>query len=180
MFDKLNEKDKKTLKKGSMAIALIAVLLIAMKGYGDWNSKSTEYKSIESSLKKLDIKDPAYNRMLNNVPVFKMPTNEQLQKEEFRDSLDQLFDGLRITTEPWQEVSLRSSAVPTLPGYNILKLKTSGNCRFDLILTLLAELKSNPYLVSVEELNIECDPQNPQMAKFTITLSTFTKIKRGK
>ncbi len=179
MFEKLSDKDKQTLKKGSIALAVIAVLLVGMKVYGDWNNKTLEYKSIDSALEKLDISDNVFTKTLNAVPIFLMPKDEQSQKEEFRNSLDQLFDDLRITTETWQEVTAKTNAVTGLAGYGYLKLKTSGTCRFDQILDLLSSLKGNPYVFSVEELNLETDPQNVRQVKFIITLSTLV-TKRGK
>lgn len=179
MLNKLSDKDKQTLKKGLMAAVIIVVFVVGMKVYGDWDTKTLAYKSKEASLKKLDIPDSVFNRTLNVVPVFQMPKDEQAQKEDFRNSLDQLFDQLRISSDPWQEVTVKTNTVSSLPGYGTLKLKTSGTCRFDQILDLLSALKSNPYLVSVEELNIESDAQDSRQVKFALTLSTFV-TKRGK
>ncbi len=180
MFDKMNEKDKKTIKKGGIGIVAVLVLIIAVQGYGSWNKKTTDYNTIVSQLKTLNVPDSARKRTMEIVPVFLMPKDEQTQKTLFRNSLEQLFEQLQITTEPWQEVTTSKS--PILTGYGALRLKASGSCRFEQILNLLSELKQNPYLVGIEEFHVECNPQNPQQADFSITVSTITlpQSKRGK
>ena len=175
MFDKLNEKDKKTIKYGGIAIAVIIVLLFGSQGYSDWNQKTTENKSLNANIKAIELSDSAREKQLKTIPVFEMPKDEQTQKSDFRSYLDRQFNDLGIVTSPWQEIPEKSS---TLEGYDLLSLNSKGTCRFDLLLELLASLKYNPYLAGIEELNIECDPQNSQQATFSITLSTFTK--RGK
>ncbi len=180
MFDKMNEKDKKTIKKGGIGAMAVVVLFVAAQGYGTWNKKISEYNTIDSQLRTLNVTDSTRKKMLESVPVFQMPKGEQDQKPLFRDSLDQLFAEVGINTEPWQEVA--TSKTPVIAGYGSLRLKASGSCRFDQILRLLALLKQNPYLVGIEELHIECNPQNPQQAEFSIQVSTITltQSKRGK
>ena len=177
MFNNLNERDKKTIKMGAIAAAAIIVLLLALKGYSNWDNKRKEYDSLVSSINSLNISDAAQKKLLSDVPVFQLPQDEQTQKEDFRKELEREFDSLRIQTDPWQEVTTKKSY---LSGYGTLFLKTSGSCRFQQILDLLAIIKDNPYLVGIEELHIECDPQNPQQANFNITVSTFTANKKGK
>jgi hypothetical protein len=181
MFDKLSEKDKKTLKMGGIAAVVILVLMLTMQGYGSWNKNKDEYNELINDLNKVNLTDSMRNTQISNVPKFQMPQTQQTQKTLFRDELDGLFDELRITTaEPWQDLETKTRAVPGVPaGYDILQLKCSGSCRFEQILDLLAGLKNNPYLAGIEELNIQCEPQNPQQATFSITVSTFTNNKRG-
>lgn len=176
MFEKLSEKDKKTLKNGAIAVVAIAVLMLTMQGYGSWNQNQGEYDKLMKDLNKVNLTDSMRSRQLNAVPEFQMPRPKQDQKEAFRNELDALLDSLRIDTEPWQEVTVKKSP---LTDYGFLLLKCSGSCRFEQILDLLAGLKSNPYLAGIEELSIQCDPQNPQQADFAITVSTFTNNKRG-
>jgi hypothetical protein len=180
MFDKMNEKDKKTIRMGGIGAVVVVVLFIAVQGYGNWNKKTTEYKTMVNQLKTLNVADSARNRALEIVPVFLMPKDEQTQKTLFRNSLEQLFEQLQINTEPWQEVATSKS--PIMTGYGALRLRTSGSCRFEQILRLLAELRQNPYLVGIEELHFECNPQNPQQTEFSIQLSTITssQSKRGR
>lgn len=176
MFEKLNEKDKKTLKMGGIGAAAILVLLLTMQGYGNWHKNTAEYNDLEAALKTVNLPEPLRKRQMETVPRFLMPQATQQQKTAFRDELDRELDDLGIDTEPWQEVTVKTSP---LEGYGFLKLKCSGSCRFSQILDLLAALKTNPYLAGIEELNIQCNPQNPQQADFSITVSTFTNNKRG-
>jgi hypothetical protein len=136
-----------------------------------------EYNKMNAELKSLNVQDSAYKRIMSAIPVFQMPKEQQAQKTAFRDELDKELDQVRITTDPWQEVTSKQSLVP---GYDTLRLKSSGSCRFEQILDLLAILKNNPYLVGIEDLHITCDAQNPQQADFSVTVSTITLPKRGK
>ena len=176
MFEKLSEKDKKTLKMGGIGAVVVIVLVFGTQGYSNWNRKKTEYNALDTKLKSLNVTDSARERLMYSVPIFQMPKDEQTQKTDFRSYLDKQFDGLGIVTSPWQETPTKTSL---LAGYELLCLNSKGSCRFEQILYLLADLKTNPYLAGIEALHIECDPQNPQQATFDITLSTFTS-KRGK
>ena len=179
MFEKLNEKDKKTATMGGMAILAFLVLFIVYQGYNTRESKDREYRSIKSNLNILNMSESQYKSLLNAVPIFQMPADEEQQKTNFRNSLDLLFERLQITSDPW--VTVVSSKLKPPPGYGVLCLKTSTNreCRFQTILNLLAALKQNPYLAGIEEFKITCNEDNPQMANFSIILSTFTNNKRG-
>jgi hypothetical protein len=182
MFEKMNEKDKNTIKKGGIAAVVVVVLVVAVQVYGNWNKEKAEYNSIENQLRILNVPESARKKTLEAVPVFLMPKDEQNQKTLFRNSLDQLFEQLGIYTDPWQEVTTTKTPIMTGAGYGALRLKASGSCRFVQIFNLLASLKQNPYHVGIEELHIECDPQNPQQADFSIQVSTITltQSKRGK
>lgn len=180
MFNKMNEKDKNTLKKGGIAVAAVVVLVVAVQVYGNWNTKKAESDTIDNQLRTLNVPDNVRSKTLGSIPVFIMPKDGQTQKELFRNSLDQSLEQLRISTDPWQEIT--TNKTPTVSGYSSLSLKTSGSCRVDQILSLLASLKQNPYLVGIEELHIECNQQNPQQADFSIQVSTIAlpQSKRGK
>jgi hypothetical protein len=177
MLNNMNEKDKKTIKTGAIAAAAIIILIGTMQGYSKWNAKKDEDKKLTSNIRTLDIPDSAYNKLRSDVPVFQFPQDEQTQKENFRTELEEEFKSVRIETKPWEEVLTKQTTSGT---YGKLYLKTNGTCRFQQILDLLAVLKENPYLVGVEELHIDCDPQNPQQATFNIKVSTFTTNKKGK
>ncbi|MBN1973766.1 MAG: hypothetical protein JW787_09020 [Sedimentisphaerales bacterium] len=178
MLEKLNEKDKNTLKMGGIGAIVLVVLVIAYQGFNQRAQKLKELKRLELTYKSLDVSENVHKRIMAAVPIFQMPGNEQNQKTYFRNSLNQKFEQLGITTAPWQEVAGGKTHIPP-QGYGVLLLRTSGSCRFDNILTLLADLKENPYYVGVEELNIQCDPQNPQQATFIITLSTYTNNRKS-
>ena len=57
MFEKLNEKDKKTATMGGVAVLAIVVLLVFYQGYSVKETKAKEYKSIDSDLKTLKMSD---------------------------------------------------------------------------------------------------------------------------
>lgn len=179
MLEKLNEKDKKTVKIGGLAAILLLVLFGTYQGYNLWESKKKDTKKLDSELVALNMTESAHKNLMATVPVFQMPKDEETQKTNFRSSLNQLFEQMRINTDPLVEVAAGNTIRPPV-GYGALCLKTSssGTISFQNILYLLAALKENPYLAGIEELKITCDQQNPQLANFSIVLSTFTNNKR--
>jgi len=181
MFENLNEKDKKTLTMGVVAVLGLVVMVLGYFGYSTWEQKKSEYDAKDKDIKTLNLTDSAYNNLLATVPIFQMPLDQETQKNNFRDSLSTLFDDLRISTELWVEVPAnKAERLPVGYGKLCLKTSTSGNCSFQSILNLLAALKENPYLAGIEEFKITCDPQNPQSASLSLVLSTFTNNRNNK
>lgn len=184
MLEKLNEKDQKTLKMGGLAVLVLAVAFAGYQGYNYWTAQNKISKDLNRDFKTLNMSDSVHKKLISDVPVFQMPADDSTQKTVFRDSLNLLFEQMRISTDPWVDVAAGNSIRPPA-GYGALSLKTStkGTVSFQNILYLLAALKENPYLVGIEELKITCDPQNPQLANLSIVLATFTdnrNIKRAK
>ncbi len=182
MFEKMNEKDQKTIKMGGLAVLALIVAFSVYQGYDYWTIQKKKAKELNNDLDALKMNDSAHKKLMADVPIFQMPQEDSIQKTNFRNYLNQQFEQLRISTDPWVEVAKPSNAVRPPANYNALSLKTStrGTARFQDILNLLAALKQNPYYVGIEELKITCDPQNPQLATLSIVLTTFTNNKRAK
>ena len=112
------------------------------------------------------------------VPVFETPQAEEKQKFLFRDKLHEQLKKAGINTEPLQFLPVRK---PEGVSYKVLKIKCKGKCKFDQLLDFLANLKENPYLVGVEELQIQCDTKEPpekrkdKEIEIDLTVSTFVK-----
>ena len=179
MLEKLSEKDQKTVKTAGLAILAFILAFGCYYGQTYWTAQSKTTKELEKDLKTLNLSDSAHKKLLADVPVFQMPVDESNQKTLFRNSLNQLFEQMRISTDPWVQVN-PSNSLRTPTGYGVICLKSStkGTVSFQNILYLLAALKENPYLAGIEELKITCDPQNPQIASLSIVLSTFVNNKR--
>jgi len=179
MLEKLNEKDQKTLKTGGLAVLVLAVAIAGYQGYNYWNAQNKITKDLDRDFKTLTMNESAHKKLIADVPAFEMPADDSTQKTRFRDSLNLLFEQMRISTDPWVDVT---AGIRPPAGYGALSLKTStkGTVSFQNILYLLAALKENPYLVGIEELKITCDSQNPQLATLSIVLATFTDNRNTK
>ena len=181
MFEKLSEKDQKTLKMGGLAALVLAVAFTVYQGYNYWETQKKKQDNFDRDFRALNMDESAHKKLMANVPVFQMPEGESEQKTKFRDSLNLLFEQMRISTDPWVEVAAGNSIRPPA-GYGALSLKTStrGTVSFQSILNLLGALKQNPYLVGIEEFKISCDQDNPQYANLSIVLATFIDNKNNK
>ena len=169
MAIKLSEKDKKTLKLGAIAAICIIVFTFGLQGYELRKKQIESYKELQGKFKTIESK----NNLAATVPVFEMPLEKDEQRFTFRDRLNVQFDSARINNVLIQEEGTK--AMTGASGYDLLRLKCTGQCSFTQLLNLLADLKQNPYLVGIEELRFKFDSNNQQQADFTLTVSTLTK-----
>jgi hypothetical protein len=114
--------------------------------------------------------------VLSIVPVFEPPRSEETQKFLFRDKLYEQLKKAGIKNEPLTFLATRTTR--NAP-YGVLRIKCKGKCQFDQLLDFLAALKENPYLVGVEELNVQCDTKEPpekrKEVEIDLTVSTFVE-----
>ncbi|MBN2588346.1 MAG: hypothetical protein JXA96_00670 [Sedimentisphaerales bacterium] len=180
MLDNLNQKDMRALKLGAVGIAAMVFLLVVWDVNERWTKAQESFETINTKLDTLDTIDMTkaeYAALKNTVPVFEMPVEKGVQKFLFQDSLNEQFKKSNIKSQPWEEINCKSKL---LTGYEVLALKTSGKCNITQLIDLLAKLKENPYLISIEELMIKTDEKNKQQVNFEMTLSTpAKKISKG-
>ncbi len=175
MLEKLNQKDVRALKLGAAGIAAIVILLFVWDVNERWTKAQEAYDTTNTKLDTLDtinMTKAEYAALKSTVPVFEMPMERDEQKFRFQDSLNEQFKKTNIKSLPWEEIDCKSKL---LTGYEVLALKTSGKCNITQIFDLLANLKENPYLISIEELMIKTDEKNKQEVNFEMTLSTPAK-----
>ena len=180
MFKKMKPKDARALKLGVIGAAAIVVLLFFMDINERW-AKAQESSGIVNNkletLSKINTTKAEYAALKNAVPAFEMPVERDQQKFLFQDSLNEQFKKSSVKSQPWEEIDCKSKL---LTGYEVMALKTSGKCNVTQMFDLLAKLKENPYLISIEELTIRSDEKNKQEVNFEMTLSTPVKIKGNK
>ena len=172
MLEKLNPRDARALKLGAAVIAALIVLLFVGHLKENWKKAKESFDTVNTKLVTLaavDMTETKYAALLNAVPAFEMPKKKEEQKFLFQDSLNVQFKKANINSQPWQETGGNSTL---LTGYEVLNLKTSGKCNITQLFDLLANLKENPYLISIEELTIHRDIKNKQQVNFDITVST--------
>ena len=172
MISKLNQKDIRALKMGAIGVAAILIFVFALEGHDRWNQAKQLSSQLEMKLDNIDLDKAKRSGLTSIVPVFEMPVEKETQRFLFRDRFNEQLTNARIKSQPIQEVPGGKSPVA---GYELLRLKCSGKCRFEQILNLLADLKNNPYLVGIEEMRIKKDAKNKNQVEFDLTVSTLVK-----
>jgi hypothetical protein len=172
MIAKLSQRDKRALKLGALSIAAILVFVFATAWLEHWTQVRESLVVARADLRIISPNKAKQEGLLTIVPVFEMPERQEEQKFLFRDKFNEQLKKAGIKSGPVQFSAGKSARQD---GYTLVLLKFSAKCKFDQVLDLLAELKNNPYLVGIEQLNIKCDPKKRQEVELDLTLSTFAK-----
>lgn len=178
MFNKISERDKRTLMFGAVAIILILGYVFVLPWYDDWMEVRTILKAKRSQLKLIDPGDDeasikAAAELAQAVPVFEMPLPESRQAPLFRDKFTEQVNKTSIKAKTLQPIGTRSGN--RVSGYKTLKYQCRAKCNLNQILDLLANLNSNPYLAGIEDISFKCDQKNRQQMDLVLTVSTFAK-----
>ena len=179
MLEKLNPKDVRALKLGAIGIAAVFALLLVLEFKERWICVKESFDAMNTRLNTLaaiDVTESEYAGLKSIVPVFEMPVEKEKQKFLFQDSLNEQLKKAKINSQPWEEIVSKNKL---LTGHELLRLKTSGKCNITQLFDLLANLKENPYLMSIEELLMKRDAKNQQQVEFDITVSTPVKSSKG-
>jgi hypothetical protein len=171
-MDKLSERDIRALKIGAVCVVAILVFLFATWWRDHWVKVRADKDKVKAQLDAISTDRVKQAGFTSIVPVFEMPVTEEKQKFLFRDKLNDQLKKAGIKSKPLQVLSTVKSPQA---GYKLLRLKCSTKCKFAQVLDLLARLNDNPYLVSVEEMRIKCDPKKRQDVDLDLTVSTFVK-----
>lgn len=177
-YNKLSSRDKRSVQIGA---ALVGVILIWGLIISPWKESRQMVKyEISSISKKLALAgfnapagDMAKNRgLIKTVPYVEQPETENQQRITFRQSVyDQLKKaGLNTTAGPEFLGKLDSGTAS-----KSLKLKCTVKCSYQQFLSFIADIYNNPYLVSIEELQLRADEKNRSQLTVTIVVSTFIK-----
>jgi len=175
---KLSEKDKKTIRFGALAAAIILTvggLNILMKEYSKTGKKLTAAKNKLESV--LPQKDGALNHkqagLYKIVPVFQTPKAEDIPGETFRKKfMEQLKKaGVKYTDLDLMPMSSKKNSA----GFRTRSLVCKGKCSFAQAMDLQAALYENPWFVGVEEFKISSSTKNKSIMDMTIKVSTFIK-----
>lgn len=113
-------------------------------------------------------------RLAQAVPAFEMPAEEDQQRLRFLKSLTAALKdaGLNLPEMPRYKAQ-------TLPqsdlDVKLLSLECQGQCKLEQAFDVLARLYENPYIVSVEQMALECDSDDRDTWRLSLTLSTFVQ-----
>ena len=176
---KLSEKDIRAIKLGVLGIVAIVLFLAGSDWFERWGKVRTEGSVLKSKLKTIDFTSDSdkakQKRLLELVPTFEKPLEQEEQQFLFRDAFNKQLKDAGIKNEPLQIQANRRSP---LTGYKSLHLVCKARCKFSQALDLLAKLNENPYLIGVEEFKIKVDPKKRAEVDLNLTVSTLTKLPR--
>ena len=169
----MSQRDKRAVKFGLIAAAAIVVIFFGLQWLRHWKLVRTGLEARREDLAMIN-PDPAKKEgLLEIVPVFEMPIDEEDQKILFRNKLNEQLKKAGINSKPLEFVP--ASKKPVAAGYKLVGLKCSGKCQFNQALDLLSGLKANPYLVAIEEMSLKCDENKRQEVELDLTVSTLIK-----
>jgi hypothetical protein len=170
----LSEKDKRVLIVGGICVGGIVALMLLTDWVGHWRQMRKSLAEKRDKFKSISVSEAKRAGLQSVVPVFEMPQAYEEQKYPFRDKFYEQLKEAGIKYESLQFLPLERSRRGN--GYRLLRLQCRrGKCKFGPVLDLLARLNENPYLVGVEELKIECNPEKREEFELDLTVSTFVK-----
>ncbi len=176
MKKQLNDREKRTIQLGLIAVVIMGVAMMGPRWLERLDGLKVRIDKMETDLKLAQGNDVKYAALQTIVPVFEMPQAELKQKFLFREKFAEQLKKAGLKTEPL-EADTRSKG--RFSSFRRLTLTYNGKAQWKQILDLLAGLKANPYLAAVEEMHIKADPkQQPPQRKdleFTLVVSTFVK-----
>ncbi|MBM4026645.1 MAG: hypothetical protein FJ280_14770 [Planctomycetes bacterium] len=176
----MNEREKRMLQMGAIAVVLIGIFGYGTKAMDRWNQSRTSLAAAKRRLSEVETDPAKLAGLIAQVPVFTMPEPEEKQKTLFREKLYEQLKKAGINPEPPQPILSKKINIAGT-GYRVLKIKCKAKCKLPQLLDFLAALKENPYLVGVEELRMQCDMKEPperrkdKDVEIDLTVSTFIK-----
>lgn len=176
-YNDLSDRDKRAVKFGSIMLIIVLVYgWIISPLVDDYESLKYKISQLEEKLSvvisdnsgTLSVKQ---KRILKAVPIVKAPVTQDKQKQLFRDAFYQQLRlcGVKITANP----TYSSKAIKSGSSRYVL-LKSGFQCDYQQLLKLLAEINTNPYLLSIEKIKIDSDSKKHKL-KVAMTVSTLVK-----
>jgi hypothetical protein len=145
---------------GLAAVAITLVFTYGTKGIDRWHKNRVSLTAAKKKLGEVETDKAKLAGLRALVPVFEFPELQEKQKTLFREKLYEQLKKSGINTEPPQPLLGKKIAVGGVT-YQVLKIKCKGKCKFDQFLDFLANLKENPYVVGVEDMQIRFDTKEP-------------------
>ncbi len=178
MKNKLSERDKRALKLGAIAAAIVLLSVGTGKLFKEYSTTKKDLVAVQEQVEQvMGDKDGKLSHqqrgLLSIVPKLEVPEQEEIPGAKFRQKFSEQLKkaGIKYTQLAFLPASKSRNAL----GFRTLKLQCKGKCKFDQAVDLLENLYDNPLFVAVEELKLECDPKKRTKMEITIVVSTFVK-----
>lgn len=177
-YESMSSRDRRAVLFGVGAAVVIVVYFGAVCPLlDDWQMTRYKIDSAKSKLAQLGVGDePGQNAKMRGlfkvVPKVEFAENQAQQRILFRDKVFEQMKGAGI-----KAVSGPSyvGKVKKQGSFKTLRLKCSAKCSYQQLLKFLGNIKSNPYLLSVEEMKIRCDEKKRNQLSVSFVVSTFVK-----
>lgn len=174
----ISERDKRALKLGAIAVAVVLLCVGAGRLFEDYSATKKALVSVQEQVEQvMGDKDGKLSHqqrgLLSIVPRLEIPEQEEIPGAKFRQKFSEQLKkaGIKYTQLSFLSASKSKNAL----GFKTLKLQCKGKCKFDQVIDLLEKLYDNPLFVAVEELKLECDPKKRTEMQISIVVSTFVK-----
>lgn len=168
------QRNRRALVVGAIAAGVILFLTYGLTPWLELRQRIAKQQEIlaKASLDDSPTAQVRRLRLAQAVPAFEMPVEEDQQRLRFLKSLTATLkaSGLNLPEMPLYKAQ-------TLPqsdlDVKLLCLECEGQCKLEQAFDVLARLYENPYLVSVEQMALECDSEDRDTWRLSLTLSTF-------
>ena len=174
----LAPRDKLKLKITVTAAVLIVGYFLALEpmlaSYREMRSERDQLQrqldrltSIQSGIGAIRFKE-----LNERVPVYVMPAAAAEQGVLFRDELTSQLQQAGVQARTLQ---LRDNRGKREDGFAVLTVDVQGQCGYEQMLRLLADLKRNPYYVGVEKFSLRVDTRNRNTMSYQLAVYTYAK-----
>ena len=173
MKNKISERDKRALKLGAIAVAVVLLCVGTGRLFEKYRATKKELGAIQKQVVQvMGDKDGKLSHqqrgLLSIVPKLEMPEQEEIPGAKFRQKFSEQLKkaGIKYT----QLAFLSASKSKNTLGFKTLKIQCRGKCKFNQAVDLLEKLYDNPLFVAVEELKLECDPKKRTEMQISIVV----------
>jgi len=180
MIAKLSQRDKRALKLAAVSVAAIMVYLFVMAPWIDnWRLTASELTSLRADLKSIISQSSGAGAakqagLASVVAKLQMPQRENIQQPVFREKINEQLKKAGVNVKSLKYLTKKRPKGPG--GYKINLLECRGKAKFGQILDLLASFRGNPYLVGIEDIQLQCDTKDRNKPMdIVLVVSTFVK-----
>jgi len=180
MIAKLSQRDKRALKLAAAAVAAIMVYLFIMAPWIDnWRLAANELASLRTDLNSIVSNGSGAEAakqagLAAVVARLEIPQKENIQQPLFREKINEQLKKAGVNVKSLKYLTKKTPKGPG--GYKTNLLECRGKAKFAQILDLLASFRDNPYLVGIEDIQLNCDMKDRnQPMDIVLVVSTFVK-----
>ena len=166
-LERLSDRDRRALKIAAVAVVVLLAYAFLLAPWLDhWSSVKTRLEAGKARLAQLDAIKPQAS-----VPVLEMPQKLHQQRLLFERKLREQLKkaGIAVKTLKYRGKGKRNAAL----NGNVLQLECTAPAKFEQVLTLLSGMNENPYLISIEQLDIQVGPEKKRQ-EMTLNLTATT------
>jgi len=174
----LNDRNKRALIiLGVSVAAILGFRYVVSPAMDQWDADKELLGEKQEQLALLSsiINPTAKQKNINDVvPAFEVPATEDDQRVLFARKFNEQLKQAGVSFGS-QKYTIKGKKLAS-SGLKPLKYECKkGGGNFNQIVTLLEKLDENPYLLSVEELKLQCGKKKREKMTITMTLSTLIR-----